>query len=35
VAPALRKRIEALPPARLEKVALRLLDARSLDELLR
>jgi len=30
-----RKRIEALPAARLEKIGLRLLDAHSLDELLR
>jgi hypothetical protein len=35
VPPAIRKRIEALPPAGLEKMAVHLLDAPSLDELLR
>ncbi len=34
VPPAVRKRIEALPVPKLERLAIRLLDARSLDELL-
>jgi len=32
---AARKRIEALPASKIERIALRLLDARSLDELLK
>jgi hypothetical protein len=32
---AARKRIDAIPASKLERIALRLLDARSLDQLLK
>ena len=35
ILPPVRKRIETFSPAKVEKIALRLLDARSLDELLK